>query len=137
MITLPASSRSCCGSHPRVAAHQRLSGRSHSARNDRSTITSPTAETTRSRTQIRPGIHGAIQVATPHSRSPPGLDKGSRSDKRQKERCRTGARRDIGKRSVVGDGGEDSWLVAANLAGMERVEAEAIYDSGREACVEF
>src|SRR5206468_18580 len=28
-------------------------------------------------------------------------------------------------------------LVAANLAGMDRAEAEAIYDSGREACVEF
>ena len=28
-------------------------------------------------------------------------------------------------------------LGAANLAGMERAEAEAIYDSGREACVEF
>ena len=28
-------------------------------------------------------------------------------------------------------------VVAANLAGMERGEAEAIYDSGREACVQF
>ncbi|MBV8943030.1 MAG: hypothetical protein JO342_09320 [Solirubrobacterales bacterium] len=28
-------------------------------------------------------------------------------------------------------------VCAANLAGMERSEAEAIYDSGREACVEF
>jgi len=26
---------------------------------------------------------------------------------------------------------------AANLAGVQRSEAEAIYDSGREACVEF
>jgi hypothetical protein len=32
--TLPTSSRSCCGSHPRVAAHQRPSGRSHSVRID-------------------------------------------------------------------------------------------------------
>ena len=73
MITLPASSRSCCGSHPRVAAHQRPSGRSHSARNDRSTITSPTVETTRSRTQISPGIHGAIPDPTHHNHSPPAL----------------------------------------------------------------
>ena len=70
MITLPASSRSLRGSHPRVAAHQRPSGRSHSARNDRSTITSPTT-TTRSRTQISPGIHGAIPDPTRHNRSPP------------------------------------------------------------------
>ena len=40
--TLPASSRSCCGSRPRAAAHQRPSGRSHSTRTDPSTITSPT-----------------------------------------------------------------------------------------------
>ena len=70
MITLPAGSRSYRGSHPRVAAHQRPSGRSHSARNDRSTITSPTT-TTRSRTQISPGIHGAIQDTTTHNHSPP------------------------------------------------------------------
>jgi len=68
MITLPASSRSCCGSHPRVAAHQRPSGRSHSTRTDRSTITSPT---TRSRTQISPGIHGATQHPNNHNHSPP------------------------------------------------------------------
>src|SRR4051794_5011241 len=28
-------------------------------------------------------------------------------------------------------------LGAANLAGMDRAEAEAVYDSGRERCVEF
>jgi transposase len=32
--TLPSSSRSCRGSHPRVAAHQRPSGRSRPARSD-------------------------------------------------------------------------------------------------------
>jgi hypothetical protein len=69
---LPASSRSFRGSHPRVAAHQRPSGRSHSARNDRSTITSPTT-TTRSRTQIGPGIHGAIPDPMHHNHSPPAL----------------------------------------------------------------
>src|SRR3954453_13906563 len=74
MITVPASSRSFRGSHPSaVAAHQRLSGRSHSARNDRSTITSPTVETTRSRTQIGPGIHGAIPDPNHHNHSPPAL----------------------------------------------------------------
>ena len=57
--TLPASSRKCCGSRLRTAAHQRPSGRSHSTRNDPSTITSPTL--TGSRTQISPGIHGADQ----------------------------------------------------------------------------
>ena len=62
--TLPAGSRKCPGSRPTAAAHQRPSGRSHSTRTDRSTITSPT---TRSRTQIRPGIHGADQ----HNHSPP------------------------------------------------------------------
>ena len=74
MITLPASSRSFRGSHPSaVAAHQRPSGRSHSARNDRSTITSPTVETTRSRTQISPGTHGAIRNLVHHNHSPPAL----------------------------------------------------------------
>src|SRR5918992_6186205 len=69
--TLPASSRNCRGSHPeRVAAHQRPSGPSHSTRTDPSTITSPTS--TRSRTQIRPGIHGDHQHPQP-SRSPPEL----------------------------------------------------------------
>src|SRR3954454_13048933 len=87
MITLPASFRSFRGSHPSaVAAHQRPSGRSHSARNDRSTITSPTVETTRSRTQISPGIHGAIPNLVHHNHSPPGLDKRSRSDKRHDAR---------------------------------------------------
>src|SRR5256885_5394913 len=57
---LPICSRSFRGSHPTpVAARQRPSGRSHSTRTDRSTITSPTP--TRSRTQISPGIHGATQ----------------------------------------------------------------------------
>src|SRR3954453_14245600 len=74
MITLPASSRSLRGSDPpAVVAHHRLSGRSHSARNDRSTITSPTVETRRSRAQISPGIHGAITDPTPHNHSPPAL----------------------------------------------------------------
>jgi hypothetical protein len=66
--TLPASSRSYRGSRPRTVAHQRPSGRSHSTRTDRSTITSPT---TRSRTQISPGIHGADHPATEHNHSPP------------------------------------------------------------------
>jgi hypothetical protein len=69
--TLPASSRSYRGSHPeQVAAHQRPSGRSHSTRTDRSTITSPTP--TRSRTQISPGIHGD-QHPDHHNHSPPTL----------------------------------------------------------------
>src|SRR4051794_6114966 len=72
MIKLPAGSRSFRGSHPQpVAAHQRPSGRSHSTRNDRSTITSPTP--TRSRTQISPGTHGATQPPTHHNHSPPPL----------------------------------------------------------------
>ena len=66
--TLPASSRSFRGSRPRAAAHQRPSGRSHSTRTDRSTITSPTP---RSRTQISPGIHGAQRLTTDHNHSPP------------------------------------------------------------------
>ena len=71
MITLPASSRSYRGSHPtQAAAHQRPSGRSHSTRTDRSTITSPT--TTRSRTQLSPGIHGD-QYPDHRNRSPPTL----------------------------------------------------------------
>ena len=45
--------------------------------------------------------------------------------------------RHSGNRSVVGAFGRDSLLCAANLAGMDRAEAEAIYDAGREACVEF
>jgi hypothetical protein len=56
--TLPASSRKCRGSRSPTATQHRPSGRSHSTRTDRSTITSPT---TRSRTQISPGIHGADQ----------------------------------------------------------------------------
>jgi hypothetical protein len=72
MITLPAGSRSFRGSHPTpVAAHQRPSGRSHSTRTDRSTITAPTP--TRSRTQISPGIHGATQHPNDHNHSPPPL----------------------------------------------------------------
>src|SRR3954453_7644426 len=71
MITLPASSLSFRGSHPWEAAHQRPSGPSHSTRTDRSTITSPTQP--RSRTQISPGIHGAIPDPTPHNHSPPAL----------------------------------------------------------------
>jgi hypothetical protein len=67
-FTLPTSSRNCRGSRPRTAAHQRPSGRSHSTRTDPSTITSPTP--TRSRTQIRPGIHGA-DLNTPNNHSPP------------------------------------------------------------------
>ena len=53
----------------------------------------------------------------------------------------------IGPQGSSGDsenvvfGRRDRWrrflLVAANLAGMERAEAEAIYDSGRDACVQF
>jgi hypothetical protein len=66
--TLPASSHKCCGSRPRTAAQQRPSGRSHSTRTDPSTITSPT---TRSRTQIRPGIHGADQNTHERNHSPP------------------------------------------------------------------
>jgi hypothetical protein len=67
--TLPASSRKCCGTRPdEAAAQQRPSGRSHSTRTDRSTITSPT---TRSRTQISPGIHGADQHPE-RNHSPPG-----------------------------------------------------------------
>jgi hypothetical protein len=66
--TLPTSSRSCCGSRSRAAAHQRPSGRSHPTRTDPSTIPSPT---TRSRTQIRPGIHGARRHATERNHSPP------------------------------------------------------------------
>ena len=70
MITLPCGSRSFRDSHPQpVAAHQRPSGRSHSTRTDRSTITSPTP--TRSRTQISPGIHGATQHPNDHNHSPP------------------------------------------------------------------
>ena len=38
------------------------------------------------------------------------------------------SRRGLGQGFLVG---------AANLAGMDRAEAEAIYDSGREACVQF
>jgi hypothetical protein len=70
--TLPTSSRSCCGSHPRVAAHQRPSGRSHSTRTDPSTIPSPTP--TGSRTQIRPGSHRARRHIAEHNHSPPPLD---------------------------------------------------------------
>ena len=67
--TLATSSRSYRGSHPnQVAAHQRPSGRSHSTRTDRATITSPT---TRSRTQISPGIHGDQQHPDHHNHSPP------------------------------------------------------------------
>src|SRR3954470_14872182 len=65
--TLPAGSRKCCGSRLAAAA-QRPSGRSHSTRTDRSTIKSPT---NRSRTQIRPGIHGADQHPNHHNHSPP------------------------------------------------------------------
>jgi hypothetical protein len=69
--TLPASRRSYRGSHPdQAAAHQRPSGRSHSTRTDRSTITSATP--TRSRTQISPGIHGD-QHPDHHNHSPPTL----------------------------------------------------------------
>ena len=68
---LPTSSLNDGGSHVSVAAHQRPSGRSRSTRNDRSTITSPT---TRSRTQISPGIHGANHDPTNHNHSPPPLD---------------------------------------------------------------
>ena len=67
--TLPASSRKCYGSRLRAAAQQRPSGWSHSTRTDPSTITSPTL--TGSRTQIRPGIHGADQPTTEHNHSPP------------------------------------------------------------------
>jgi hypothetical protein len=67
--TLPASSRSFRGSRPRAAAQQRPSGRSHSTRTDRSTITSPTL--TGSRTQISPGIHGDEQHPNHHNHSPP------------------------------------------------------------------
>jgi hypothetical protein len=67
---LPAGSRSCRGSRPRAAAHQRTSGRSHSKWTDPSTITSPTA---RSRTQISPGIHGAARQTIHHNHSPPPL----------------------------------------------------------------
>jgi hypothetical protein len=69
--TLPAGSRKCRGSRPTAAAHQRPSGRSHSNRTDPSTITSPTL--TGSRTQIRPGIHGAQRQTTHHNHSPPPL----------------------------------------------------------------
>src|SRR4051812_18919413 len=69
--TLPAGSRKCPGSRPTAAAHQRPSGRSHSTRTDPSTITSPTL--TGSRTQIRPGIHGAQRQTTHHNHSPPHL----------------------------------------------------------------
>jgi hypothetical protein len=58
----------CCGSRHPAATRQRPSGRSHSTRTDRSTITSPT---TRSRTQISPGIHGADQPTTERNHSPP------------------------------------------------------------------
>ena len=72
MINLSAGSRSFRGSHPTpVAAHQRPSGRSHSTRTDRSTITSPTPSG--SRTQISPGIHGATQHRNHHNHSPPPL----------------------------------------------------------------
>jgi transposase len=69
-FTLPAGSRSYRGSHTsEVAAHQRPSGRSHSTRTDRSTITSPTHA--RSRTQISPGIHGDDRHPDHHNHSPP------------------------------------------------------------------
>src|SRR5829696_6874765 len=80
--TLPASSRSYRGSRPPAATHQRPSGRSHSTRTDRSTITSPT---TRSRTQISPGIHGAEQDPIERNHSPPRrLTRGPSSDKRER-----------------------------------------------------
>ena len=41
------------------------------------------------------------------------------------------------KRSVVGACGRDSLLVQRILQVMDRAEAEAIYDAGREVCVEF
>src|SRR3954447_15263406 len=85
MIKLPAGSRSFRGSHPQpVAAHQRPSGRSHSTRNDRSTITSPTP--TRSRTQISPGTHGATQHPNHHNPLAATLDTGPSSDKQKRER---------------------------------------------------
>ena len=71
---LPTSSLKPCGSHASVAAQQRPSGRSRSTRNDRSTITSPT---TRSRTQISPGIRGANHDPINHNHSPPSLDEGA------------------------------------------------------------
>jgi hypothetical protein len=66
--TLPTSSRNCRGSRPRAAAHQRPSGRTHPTRTDPSTIPSPT---TKSRTQICPGIHAARRHTTEHNHSPP------------------------------------------------------------------
>ena len=72
MITLPASSRSFRGSHPHGGGPPKTERPESLHRNDRSTITSPTT-TTRSRTQISPGIHGAIPNPTTHNRSPPAL----------------------------------------------------------------
>jgi hypothetical protein len=40
-------------------------------------------------------------------------------------------------RSVVGASSQGFLLGAANLAGMDRAKAEAIYDGGRKACVQF
>ena len=59
----------CCGSHPRVAAHQRPSGRSHSTRNDRSTITSPTPD--RVADPDKPGHPRSAAPTTHHNHSPP------------------------------------------------------------------
>jgi hypothetical protein len=68
--TLVACSRNDEGSRPRAATHERPSGRSRSPRIDRSTITSPT---TRSRTQISPGVRGATPntYQQPRNHSPP------------------------------------------------------------------
>ena len=72
MNHLPASSRNPAGSRVRVAAHERLSGRSRSLRVDRSTIKSPTPGPGPC-TQIRQGVRGAITIGSRPTRnhSPP------------------------------------------------------------------
>src|SRR2546422_10302013 len=68
------------GSRLRAATHERPSGRGRPTRIDPSTITSPT---TRSRTQISPGVRGRIATTDPPPRnhSPPPRQGGPASDK--------------------------------------------------------
>jgi hypothetical protein len=87
--SLPASSRSCRDSRPWAAVHQRPSGRSRPPRIDPSTITSPA---TRPSTQISPGASGTIGTTPLHNHSPPRLDRGPGSDKRQRADGRRDAR---------------------------------------------
>src|SRR5215216_1543285 len=77
---LAACSRNDDGSRPRAATHERPSGRSRPQRIDPSTITSPT---TRSCTQISPGVRGRIGPvpAQPTRNHSPPWTGGPASDK--------------------------------------------------------